>query len=158
MPPAAADAYSTLPETLGFSPRWRRAYLNSARDLPALLEAVIDLMTEHGYPAKDLFATRLALEEAVVNAIKHGHKNDPARQVGVRFRVTAERVLAEVEDQGPGFDPFQVPDPLAVENLECPSGRGLLLMRKYMTWVRFNERGNCVTLCKCPSEPLAPMI
>jgi len=57
-------------------------------------------------------------------------------------------VLAEVEDEGPGFDPGGVADPTAAENRERTDGRGLLLMRHYMTWVRFSARGNRVTLYK----------
>ena len=57
-------------------------------------------------------------------------------------------ILVKVEDQGPGFDPGQVADPLAPENLGRESGRGLLLMRSFLTCVRHNERGNRVTLCQ----------
>ena len=59
-----------------------------------------------------------------------------------------ERILAKVQDRGPGFDPDQVADPLREENLERPSGRGLLLMRSSMDRIEFNPRGNCVTLIK----------
>ena len=62
--------------------------------------------------------------------------------------MTPDSVLAEVEDEGPGFKPEEVPDPLALENLERSSGRGLFLMRSYMTWVRHNERGNEVTMIR----------
>jgi serine/threonine-protein kinase RsbW len=57
-------------------------------------------------------------------------------------------MLVEVEDEGPGFDPGQVPDPTAPENWDKPSGRGLLLMRHFTTWMRYHGRGNRVTLCK----------
>jgi serine/threonine-protein kinase RsbW len=90
----------------------------------------------------------LALEEAIVNGIKHGNQNDRTKRVRVRYQVKAGWVLGEVEDQGQGFDPNQVPDPLALENLDQTSGRGLLLMRSYMTWIRHNPHGNQVTLCK----------
>jgi anti-sigma regulatory factor (Ser/Thr protein kinase) len=53
-----------------------------------------------------------------------------------------------VEDEGPGFDPALVPDPLGPENLERPSGRGLLIMRTYLSGVCHNERGNTICLCK----------
>jgi len=56
--------------------------------------------------------------------------------------------VAQVEDRGAGFDPALVPDPLAPENLLKPGGRGLLLMRHYLTGVCHNERGNCVCLCR----------
>jgi serine/threonine-protein kinase RsbW len=110
-------------------------------------------MAAEGYPAKDLFAVRLVLTEALANAIRHGNRNDPAKEVRVCYHVSAERVLAEVEDQGAGFDPEQVPDPLAPENLGRPSGRGLLLMRFYTTWLRFNGRGNRLTFGKLRSTP-----
>jgi serine/threonine-protein kinase RsbW len=67
--------------------------------------------------------------------------------------VTAERVLAEVEDEGPGVDPKSVPDPRDPENLERPGGRGLLLMRHYMSSVHYSGRGNVVTLCQYRSGP-----
>ena len=62
-------------------------------------------MTGLGYSAKDHFGLRLALEEAVVNSITHGHQHDPAKMVVLRYRVGTEYVLREVEDQGAGFDP-----------------------------------------------------
>jgi serine/threonine-protein kinase RsbW len=108
--------------------------------------AVTAAMPAWGYSERDVFAVRLALEEAVVNGLKHGNAGDPAKEVRVRYRVTAEEVVAEVVDEGPGFDPDQVPDPRALENLERPGGRGLLLMRHYVTEVRYNDRGNAVTL------------
>ena len=122
--------------------------VRSAGEVVPLVDRVAAAMEAEGYPEHDVFAMRLALEEALVNALKHGHRNDPGKQVQVRYDVTAERALAEVRDEGPGFDPDAVPDPLAAENLERPSGRGLLLMRHYLSWVRHNARGNAVTLCK----------
>ena len=88
------------------------------------------------------------LEEALVNALRHGNKADPTRQVRVRYRVTAAGVWAEVEDEGPGFSPDAVPDPTSPERLEQPGGRGLALMRYYLSSVEYNDRGNVVTLCK----------
>jgi serine/threonine-protein kinase RsbW len=122
--------------------------IRSHSEVSPLLERVVAAMEAEGYPEQDVFAVRLALEEAVVNALKHGHKNDPGKEVAVRYHVDPERFMAQVEDQGPGFDPDAVPDPLAPENLEKSCGRGLLLMRHYLTWLRHNPRGNSVTLCK----------
>jgi CheY-like chemotaxis protein/anti-sigma regulatory factor (Ser/Thr protein kinase) len=115
--------------------------------------AVAAAMTKEGYPARDVFAVRLALDEALVNALKHGHGYDPAKEARVRFAVTADEAAVQVEDQGPGFDPSLVPDPLAEGNLEKGSGRGLLLMRHYLDEVRYNGRGNAVTLRKRRSGP-----
>ncbi|HMF13900.1 MAG TPA: ATP-binding protein [Gemmataceae bacterium] len=113
-------------------------------------------MSTHGHAEKDVFGLRLALEEALVNAIKHGHRYDPSKRVAVRYCFQADCVLVEVEDQGPGFDPVAVPDPTDPENRERASGRGLFLMRAYASWVRHNRRGNCVRLCKYSSRLRSP--
>jgi serine/threonine-protein kinase RsbW len=125
--------------------------LRLLEEVPPILDTVTLVLVEHGYPARDVNAVRLVLEEAVTNGIRHGNGGDPALSVAVRFHVTAERVLAEVEDQGAGFDPAQVPDPCASENLPRPGGRGLFLMHHYATWVHFNGRGNCVSFGKVRS-------
>jgi serine/threonine-protein kinase RsbW len=132
---------------------WLWQSLSSAEHVPAVLGSVEATLAEQGYPPKDRFAVRLALEEAVLNALHHGNRREPAKRVFIALRVNADGALAEVEDQGAGFDPTTVPDPTAPENVELPGGRGLLLMRSYMTWVRYNERGNQVTLYKRRSVP-----
>ena len=134
---------------------WQQAHLSVPHDIAPLLDTVTGLMTGLCFPDKDVFGVRLALEEALVNSLKHGHRYDPTKRVLVRYKVVHECALVEVEDQGPGFDPRQVPDPTDPANLERPCGRGLLLMRAYASWVRHNQRGNCVTLCKYPSAPPA---
>jgi serine/threonine-protein kinase RsbW len=94
------------------------------------------------------FAIKLALEEGLINAIKHGNRMDPAKTVDVAFDVTPEETVITITDQGEGFSPHHLPDPTADENLEKPSGRGVMLMRAYMDDVRFNEKGNQVRLVK----------
>jgi serine/threonine-protein kinase RsbW len=127
---------------------WVHCRLSERWELRPLLERMAAWMEAVGYEPTDCAGMRLALEEAVVNALRHGHRYDPAKQVRVRFRVDAFEALAEVEDEGPGFDFRRVPDPTAAENLFKPSGRGLLLMRHFTTWLRFHGRGNLVTLCR----------
>lgn len=119
--------------------------IRSASDLHDAIGPVIAAMLDKGYTHRDMFAMQLALEEAIVNAVKHGNAGDSAKEVRVRYSVTTDEALAEVEDEGPGFDPHAVKDPLALENLERPCGRGLLLIQHYMTYVRYSERGNVVT-------------
>jgi serine/threonine-protein kinase RsbW len=125
-----------------------QTFLSSMNSVMPLVEAIAAAMAAAGYSERDVFGVRLALEEAIVNGIKHGNRNDPAKRVRVAYWLTPERFLAEVEDEGSGFNPETVPDPTALENLDRPCGRGLLLMRCYTTWMRFNDRGNRVTLCK----------
>jgi serine/threonine-protein kinase RsbW len=105
-------------------------------------------LKSHQFSAPDIFGIKLALEEALVNAIKHGNQLDRAKTVRVAYHISSERFDVLIADQGPGFDPTDVPDPTAAENLERPSGRGLMLMRHYMTEVRYNERGNAVAMTK----------
>lgn len=130
----------------------QRVHLHSPVELCPLLDHLENWMRVLGYPGKDVFAVRLALEEAAVNAFRHGNRGDPGKSVQLRWLVTATEVVLEVEDEGPGFDPEAVPDPLAEENLDRPGGRGLLLMRAYMTWVSFNRQGNRVTLVRQRSD------
>ena len=79
----------------------------------------------------------VAVRESVINAIKHGNRNDTAKRVHVEFTplegtVAPQGVSIRVRDEGPGFDPEAVPDPLAPENLLKGSGRGIFLIRSFM--------------------------
>jgi serine/threonine-protein kinase RsbW len=133
---------------------WRQEVIAStAEEVCRLVNAVVAAMSASGYGERDVFGMRLALEEALVNAVKHGHGGDPAKRIRLGYCVTPERVLAEVEDQGPGFDAGRVPDPRTPERLEQPGGRGLLLMREYLTSVRYLGRGNrvCLRLERSPA-------
>lgn len=118
-------------------------------DGPALREVVEEMqiaVEAAGYPEASRFAVRLALEEAVANAFKHGHRDLPEAHVEITWRIGPERISMTVRDQGPGFEPSEVPDPTTPETLELPTGRGLMLMKAYMTSVEYNRHGNLVTL------------
>lgn len=116
-------------------------------------ERIIQLLEELRYEERDVFGIRLALEEALVNAIKHGNQMDPNKTVRITCRAAVDKVRIEIEDQGEGFQPGDVPDPTADENLERPCGRGIMLMRAFMSSIAFNASGNCVILEKQRSEP-----
>jgi len=131
----------------GASPSQERRLIKHERSqIEAAEKALVDHVERHGYPKAAVFAVRLAFEEAVVNALRHGHQDLPDEPVEVSWRVDPQRVEMSVRDKGPGFAPDAVPDPTAVENLEAPSGRGIMLMRHYMTRVEYAERGNLVRL------------
>ena len=114
----------------------------------AVQERIIRRLEELEYGEHDLFGIRLAIEEALVNAIKHGNRLDPAKMVRIVWRIDSTRVRIEIEDEGTGFDPGEVPDPTADENLERPCGRGIHLMRAFMNTIEYNARGNRVVLEK----------
>jgi serine/threonine-protein kinase RsbW len=130
----------------------RRLEIHTPADLRPLCEQIEDRMRVLGYPSRDIFAVKLAVEEAASNAFRHGHLGDAGKTIHVRYLVTVAEVLIEVADQGPGFDPDQVPNPLVEENLQRRGGRGLFLMRAYMSWVGFNREGNRVTLARRRSD------
>jgi len=121
--------------------------LNCREDIDRAEEHLLGLLSKHGYGESSSFAVRLAVEEALTNAFNHGHKGlSPDLAVRFDFSVGPAEVTICVEDQGPGFKPDAVPDPTLDENLEIPSGRGLLLMRAYMASVEFSDRGNRLTM------------
>ena len=111
-------------------------------------DRLLSEVARHGYSEASRFAIKLAVEEGLNNAIKHGNGHDAKKQIEVRFDVDGERAIISIADEGLGFDPAAVPDPTADENLEKPCGRGIMLMRAYMDEVRFNERGNLVYMVK----------
>jgi serine/threonine-protein kinase RsbW len=119
--------------------------LHKARDVENEILAACE---KHHFGEADLFALKLALEEALVNAVKHGNKLDRAKEVRVHYRVCDQRVDITIEDQGEGFNPAEVPNPTDEENIDRCSGRGILLMRAYMSSVVFNPQGNKVTLTR----------
>ena len=88
----------------------------------------------------------VAVRESVVNAIKHGNQQDESKRVQVRFTLQDHALEVEVRDQGKGFDPGVVPDPLAPENLLKAYGRGIFFMRNFMDEVSYSfpARGGCV--------------
>ncbi len=111
-------------------------------------ERIVGRLEELAFPPRDVFGVRLALEEALVNAIKHGNGMDPGKHVTIAWRIDEASVRVEIEDEGPGFIPAEVPDPTAEENLDRPCGRGIMLMKSFMSRVEFNARGNRVILEK----------
>ncbi|MCY2963710.1 MAG: ATP-binding protein [Planctomycetota bacterium] len=111
-------------------------------------DQIIRKLEELAYGDHDLFGIRLALEEALVNAIKHGNRLDPQKFVRIAWQIDSNGCRIEIEDEGEGFNPVEVPDPTADENLERPCGRGIHLMRAFMNAIVYNERGNRVVLEK----------
>lgn len=108
---------------------------------------LLSAVEHHSYPRAASFAVRLAFEEAVTNAFRHGHRGLPAdAPVHVEYSVEPDQIRIAVEDAGPGFDPDRIPDPTLDENLDKPDGRGLMLIRAYMSEVRYNDRGNRVEM------------
>ena len=121
--------------------------LRHERDqIESVSDALLGAVKRHGYSRASRFAIRLAFEEAVTNAFHHGHIGIPDVAIRVEYMVSPEKVWIAVEDRGTGFEPEAVPDPTLDENLSLPSGRGLMLIRTYMTEVTHNQRGNRIEM------------
>lgn len=88
----------------------------------------------------------IAVTESVNNAIRHGNKLDPNKNVKLCLQLNDNQITFLIEDEGPGFDYNNLPDPTAPENIEKPGGRGIFLMRHLADEVNFKENGKLVEL------------
>ena len=118
----------------------------------ATIRKLLEQLEALEWPDKAVFGIHMAMEEAVMNAIKHGNKSDPDKKVHIVLNLSEHEFYAQITDEGEGFDPEDVPDPTADENLEKFSGRGLMLMRNFVDVVRYSPKGNSVELQKSKSD------
>lgn len=114
----------------------------------SIVERIMEEVSQAGFSTRDQFGIRLSVDEAVTNAIKHGNRLSPDKKVRIEFQRSDAGVRIEIEDEGDGFCPEDVPDCTADENLDRPTGRGLMLMREFMTRIEYSEKGNRVVLEK----------
>ena len=109
----------------------RRVLPSSLDSYQELIDQVLTDLAELGWQKKDLFGVRTALDEAISNAVRHGNKQDPTKQVHVECQLSRSRFWAQIRDEGEGYAPGAVPDCCLPENLEVPGGRGLALIRAF---------------------------
>lgn len=119
-----------------------------AAEIESACQMLLADAADNGFDDDDIFGIHLALEEAFVNAIKHGNKQDPYKNVTIKYLVSPDRFDVFISDEGGGFNPDSLPDPRIQENLLKSSGRGVLLMSSYMDQVEYNQAGNCVHMVK----------
>jgi serine/threonine-protein kinase RsbW len=115
------------------------------------IEEAVELVTRHclaGHQTTKTiqFRLRVVLSEAISNAVVRGNGEDRTKWVEVRAELVPESIRVWVTDEGPGFDPDTVPEPLRPEQLDEAGGRGLYLIRKLVDAVQFNERGNSICM------------
>jgi len=113
-----------------------------------ICERILRELKANDYNQDELFGIHLAIEEAFINAVKHGNKLDPGKEIKIEYSIMPDKVEIFITDEGNGFNPEQVSDPRLDENLYKSSGRGILLMRSYMDVVQYNQSGNCVHMVK----------
>jgi serine/threonine-protein kinase RsbW len=117
-------------------------------------DQILAEVTGYGFDSHSHFAIRLALEESLINAIKHGNRFDAVKKVHVEYTISARELDLIVEDEGAGFERHGVPDPTLDENVEKCSGRGILLMEAYMNSVEWSRGGRRIHMVKKnESEP-----
>ncbi len=131
--------------------------------IPSKPTAIVDVCKQvlvnlqaNDFAEEDLFAVHLALEEAFVNAIKHGNKMEPTKAVKIDYAVGPDKIEICMTDEGHGFDPTVIPDPRYGDNLFKPAGRGLLLIKSYMDIVEYNQRGNSLRMVRYKVKPHVP--
>tara|TARA_B100001758_G_C18261022_1_gene531028 strand:- start:261 stop:704 length:444 start_codon:yes stop_codon:yes gene_type:complete len=88
----------------------------------------------------------IALTEAVNNAIHHGNKSNPNKEVNIKFNTDGQLLKFTIKDDGPGFDFENLPDPTDPKNIEKPHGRGVFLMRNLADDIEFNDDGSTVVM------------
>ncbi len=118
-------------------PHTVRLEFNSAFDMLDFVQVISDHVCHAvGLDEDQLHWVSVAVRESVVNAIKHGNKNDPSKRVTIEFSpvpaTAGDELVIRIEDQGEGFVPEEVADPLAPENILKSSGRGIFLIRNFM--------------------------
>ncbi len=124
------------------------ATVRTPEDIEPVLRILLDALARHGFAARDIQSVQIAVREAIINALTHGHRGDPTKQVRLRYLINPLGLLTQVEDEGPGFRPDWVLHPPGTPAGSDKAGRGLRLMRQHVTEVRYNACGNCVTLVK----------
>lgn len=115
------------------------------------VEEAVALVTRHclagDEPREDIrFRLQVALSEALANAILRGNHEDRTKSVRVRVELVPAMIRIFVTDEGSGFDPRLVPEPLGPERIHSANGRGLFLIRSLVDAVQFNEQGNSICM------------
>ena len=117
---------------------------SSSLDMLQLVDAVAEQFAQMaGLDPESVHHVSIAVREAVINAVKHGNRHDPAKHVQVTFDIApsaqATRLIIRVRDEGTGFDPHAIPDPCEPENIVETCGRGVFLIRHFMEDVEVRQ-------------------
>src|SRR5439155_22614708 len=127
-PLAAASGLAWRPSDLmGPAPTHKMVIDSKLAEAAKVVHAILRDAESCGYGENARFAIRLALDEALSNAIRHGNRFASDKHVTVEYRASPEEVEISIADEGPGFHPRNVPDPTLDENLDRPNGRGVML-------------------------------
>ena len=152
-----ANKLRYVDDTSAFSHVHEKIEFELPSDL-ALMNGVLDYLQERvaklGLIRPERSNLFVALDEAFVNAVKHGNKNDLNKLVKITAELSPNEASFTVEDEGEGFDIREIPNPCDPENLFRTSGRGVLLIYNIMDEVEYNAQGNRVKMIKRPDAPV----
>lgn len=119
--------------------------LSKLDDIILVIAEITSDAEEVGFNSSRLSELQVALHEAISNAVKHGNKFDENKKVTVEWKQEGSGLRISVKDEGNGFNPEEVPNPLAPENLMKDSGRGLHFIKQLARETHFNKEGNCIS-------------
>jgi serine/threonine-protein kinase RsbW len=145
--PLSAHVAPLAPATRGLEAQLAMHLPSDVAFIEEAVELVARHLEAHFVDRRTIrFNCRVALSEALANAIQYGNGGDRSKQVTVRVLFGKTAIEMEVSDEGNGFNPASLPDPTAPERLESPDGRGIFLIRRLVDEVRFNDRGNAICM------------
>ncbi len=121
---------------------------NRLEHVNAFIKEALDHFGRLSLPQEDVFPIKLALEEALTNAMRHGNRLDPGLFVDVSVVLEGQRLVMKVKDEGAGFDFSKIPDPTQQDNKEKPNGRGVFLIKQLMNEVEFFDGGRGIKMIK----------
>jgi serine/threonine-protein kinase RsbW len=116
--------------------------------IPEFMASFFEKVKSFSFSDDDIFDIRISLEEALVNAVKHGNKFSDTLTVDVSIEIISDKVAITVKNQGKGFDYAKIPDPTSGNNLAKLSGRGVFLIKSLMDTVEFFDCGRGIKMVK----------
>lgn len=128
--------------------RWDQKIDSQPDNCAPVIEAVLLQLEKFHWDNRDTFGIHMAMEEAVMNAIKHGNKCAADKRVHIEIKIDERKFYSRITDEGDGFILADVPDPTLEENLEKTCGRGVMLIKNFVDNVTYNDKGNSVELEK----------
>ncbi len=141
-PVTVARPLRELKQTIQFSLPSSMDYISSAA------AHLTEMLVRFGIVSIEEINIKIALVEALTNAMEHGNGFDPNKQVRVEAKFFETNAEIRITDQGRGFNHRKLPNPTAPENLYKPRGRGIYMMHRLMDGVHYNRKGNSVRLVK----------
>lgn len=120
-----------------------KSEFTEAEKIPGFVEMISD---KSGLDESLTHRVMLALSEAVTNAIVHGNKENRSKKVSIKITINSSMIVIDIQDEGEGFDPDEIPDPMDEKNLLVTGGRGLFLMEEFADQVEYRNKGRLVIL------------